>query len=530
MIKTTIERAEELRHRITRHDQLYYALQAPEISDRQYDELYQALQALEREHPECRDPDSPTQRVGGEVAAGFTQVEHPEPMLSLASASSEEEFMTWHRRMADWVRTSRFPMSAELKIDGIAVRLIYEGGRLRTGATRGDGQTGEDVTHTIRTVRNIPLVLAELEDHPVPANVEARGEIYMPRSAFDRVNQERAERGEYTYANPRNAAAGAVRQLDPKEAAGRGLMAWVYSRGQPDTDSHLTSLEELKELGLPVNPANRLYCSAEEVISFYHRMLEQRDQLDYETDGIVVKMDLLPHQQMLGATGHEPRWATAWKFPSEQTTTKLMQIQISHGRFGRLTPVAVLEPVTVGGVTVQSASLHNEEDIHRKDIRAGDTVVIERAGDVIPQVSGPADPDRSRNTPVFFMPVDCPSCHHPVRTREDEIGHWCPNDECPSLLPEQLRHFVSASMGPPPFSDGNHPADGRHHRLRRASMGPPPFSDGNSYADPADRRAFELQWGHRLSAMEIRRRPVRRSPRRRFNGAIAFQRWKSAER
>ncbi len=435
--------AEELRNEIRRHDRLYYNWQVPEITDSEYDSLMRQLRQLEEKHPECRDPGSPTQRVSGEAAAGFREVSHPTAMLSLGNAFDETEFAAWHQRMASHTGDPHPPVNAELKIDGLAVRLVYEQGRLVLGATRGDGQTGEDVTRNIRTVRNLPLILTPPEGMILPDTLEVRGEIYMPKDTFLRVNREREERGEYQYANPRNAAAGAVRQLDPRLAAGRGLLAWVYSTTNNLTGSQRLNLEVLRQIGFPVNPLGRPCRTAGEAADFHREMVQRRDQWDYEADGIVFKLDSLEQQQALGNTGREPRWAVAWKFPSQQAATRLLDIRISHGRFGRLTPVAVLEPVSVGGVTVQSASLHNEEDLRRKDIRIGDRVTVERAGDVIPQVTGPVDTDRERPLPVFAMPENCPGCGSPVESPEDEAGHRCPNESCPSRLPEQLKHFVS---------------------------------------------------------------------------------------
>ena len=300
----------------------------------------------------------------------------------------------------------------------------------------------------MRTVRNIPLVLTPVPGQPMPGILDVRGEIYMPRSAFDRINLEHDRRGEARYANPRNAAAGGIRQLDPGLAARRGLMAWVYDNRSPETDSHRTAMEHLRSRGLPVNPLTRLCHTPQEVAEFHQAVMNGRDQLDYEIDGVVVKIDHIPHRTALGATNREPRWAIAWKFPSGKAETMLREIRISHGRFGRLTPVAVLDPVELGGVTVQSASLHNEEDIHRKDIRPGTMVVIQRAGDVIPQVTGPADPEQNQQREFlqkepFRMPEVCPSCNGQVETRPNEVGHWCPNQDCPALLPEQLKSFVS---------------------------------------------------------------------------------------
>ena len=434
--------AQELRDFLNHHAGLYHTLDVPQITDEEYDQAFRKLKKLEKTHPGLAVPESPTQRVGAPVAAGFDPVEHPEPMLSLSNAFTKQEFEAWLERTKQAGDPNPL-VCAEPKIDGLAVRLRYEQGRLVMGATRGDGSTGEDVTHNVRTVRNIPLVLLPTGNFPIPSVLELRGEIYMPRSTFERVNQEREERGEYQYANPRNAAAGAMRQLDPKLAHERGLLAWVYSCQNSPHPSHFGTLHWLHDLGLPVNPLIQLCAGADEADAYHHELSTLRDSLDYEIDGMVAKIDRLEAQRLLGHTGHDPRWAVAWKFEAEQATTRLLDIRVSHGRFGRLTPVAVLEPVQVGGVTVQSASLHNEEDVHRKDIRAGDEVIIQRAGDVIPQVTGPTDHNPDRETPVFKMPDQCPTCRTPVSSPEDEAGHWCLNDSCASRLPEQLRHFVS---------------------------------------------------------------------------------------
>lgn len=429
------DRAAALRKEIAEHDLRYHRDDAPVVSDAEYDRLAAELRALDAQEPEAPEPP-----VGAPPSRDLPTVRHPEPMLSLANAFTEEDFRAWHKRMSDHIGNPHFPMSAEPKIDGLAVRLLYRDGTMALGVTRGDGLTGEDVTANVRTVLDLPETLRTTP----PGDIQARGEVYMPKSAFQLVNLEREEQGEYQYANPRNAAAGSLRQSDPELAASRGLRAWVYSNQSPapGLDSHVLALEDLQEAGLPINPLNRLYFSVEEVIRFHQEMTELRESLDYETDGIVVKMDLLPHQELLGTTGHEPRWAVAWKFPAERAVTKLVAINISMGRFGKLTPVAELEPVSLAGVTIQSASLHNEEDIRRKDIRAGDQVIIERAGDVIPQVLGPLDPEPYRETEQFSMPAACPACHRPVH-HDNEAAHWCNNPDCASRLPEHLKHFVS---------------------------------------------------------------------------------------
>ena len=440
---TTIrETVKELRQKIQYHDHRYYVLDDPQVTDGEYDGMMQSLWKLEQEHPEIQESNSPTQRVGGTVSANFGVVDHPEPMLSLANAMTSGEFTEWHTRTAKRLLMEEFPLNVEPKIDGLAIRLVYRNGQFIQGITRGNGEAGEDVTHNVRTVRNIPLTLRTLPGEVMPEILEVRGEIYMPRNAFEDANREREDEGESRYSNPRNAAAGAVRQLDPALAARRELRAWVYHYHNPPGNSHQTALSDLRDMGLPVNPLNRLCWSIQEVAEYHREMAELRPQLGYEIDGIVTKLDHISLREQLGATHHEPRWAMAWKFPSGQSATTLREIRISHGRFGRLTPVAVLDPVELSGVTVQSASLHNEEDIHRKDIRPGTTVNIERAGDVIPQVTGPADPQANREQPPFRMPERCPSCGNRVETRKDEVGHWCPNLDCPALLPEQLKSFV----------------------------------------------------------------------------------------
>ena len=434
------EEAKDLRINIRSHDLFYYQDNNPLISDNEYDLLMQRLTFLEHHYPEVQDPDSPTQRVSGQPASTFKQVQHPTPMLSLANAFNKEDFLAWHKRVADQLGDPHFPMHLELKIDGVAIRVVYQEGRMAMAATRGNGTAGEDVTHTVRTVRNLPLTLMAYR-----GNTEVRGEIYLPRSTFHRLNEERKQQDLEPYANPRNAAAGAVRQLDPKAASDRGIMAWLYS--SPDTGRHTQgqALDSLKALGLPVNPVSASVTSPQQVFDFYNRAVTNRQQWDYDADGVVIKVDNFESHQTLGATGREPRWAIAWKFPPEQVTTTLQRIDISHGRFGKLTPVAVLDPVQVGGVTVRNATLHNEQDIHRKNIREGAVVLLERAGDVIPQVTGPADPEQNESLSVFHMPQHCPACGTQVTQPQGDAAHWCLNQACPAKLPEQIRHFVGKS-------------------------------------------------------------------------------------
>ncbi|CAI8040003.1 DNA ligase [Geodia barretti] len=369
-------RADELTREINNHNHRYYVLDDPSISDGEYDALMQELRRLEADNPALVTPQSPTQRVGGAPAAGFTQVQHRQPMLSLANAFNVEDLEAWLRRVKNLLDGADFPLVCELKIDGLAVSLTYENGILTQGATRGDGSTGEDVTQNIRTIR-----------------------IYLPVEDFERLNEERARQGEPLYANPRNTGAGSLRQLDPKITASRNLQIWVYSMGEigveigdeasqasPPPDSHWDALEWLQTLGFRTNPHNRLCSTLDDV------------------DGVVIKVSPFNYQESLGVVGREPRWAIAYKFPAEQVTTKLLDIRINVGRTGSLNPYAVLEPVVVGGATVKQASLHNEEDIHRKDIRARDWVILERAGDVIPHVVGPVASRRDGSEQVFRMP------------------------------------------------------------------------------------------------------------------------------
>lgn len=431
------QRAEELSRLIRRHDHLYYGLDAPEIPDHEYDALMTELRRLEAQEPALVRPDSPTQRVGGEVSGNFQEVQHPEPMLSLQNVYTEEEFLAWHRRTASAAGVDSFQMMVEPKIDGLAVRLAYSEGSLIMAATRGDGATGEVVTHSVKTVRNIPLSIS------YQSELQVRGEIYMPRSTFEKLNERREASGKDGFATPRNAAAGGIRQTDPKETAERGLRFWAYSIHGPALKGRWDSLERATHRGFPVNPSNLLVKTPEEAVEAFRRMAGIRGQLDYDIDGVVIKVNDLAVSARAGHTSHAPRWAVAWKFPAERKITQLLSVTISPGRFGKLTPVAELEPVTVGGVTVQNASLHNEADMRRKDIRVGDEVIIERAGDVIPQVTGPTDTDPHRSTPVFVMPAHCPACQGKTTTRPDEAGHWCENEDCSSRLPERLKHFVS---------------------------------------------------------------------------------------
>ena len=438
-----IERVAELRDEINRHGHRYYVLDDPVISDAEYDRMMQELLRLEGEHPELVTPGSPTQRVGAAPAEGFEQVQHRQPMLSLANAFDRDGMEAWHRRVSNLLERSDFAMTCELKIDGLAVSLIYENGSLVQGATRGNGYTGEDVTQNLRTVRSIPLTLT---GNP-PPYLEVRGEVYMPVNSFRQLNEERAERGEPLFANPRNSGAGSIRQLDSRITASRNLQMWVYSlgvtEGFPHPEDHLESLEWLSSMGFRVNANNRHCLTLDEVEDYYHTWLEKRHRLLYQTDGVVVKVDRFAFQDSLGFVGREPRWAIAYKFPAEQAVTRLVNIGINVGRTGSLNPYAELDPVVVSGATVKQASLHNEEDIRRKDIRLGDWVTIERAGEVIPQVVGPVVARRTGAEREFRMPEQCPVCGSDVVKPEDEAMHRCPNTACPAQFFELLKHFVS---------------------------------------------------------------------------------------
>lgn len=444
MIDTGIrERVEHLRKEINRHNHLYYVLDQPEASDAEYDALMLELRGLEEQYPDLVTPDSPTQRVGATPAEGFAEVEHPVPLLSLANAFNEEELQAWHRRATNLLDGATFDMVCELKMDGLAVALTYQNGVLVHGATRGDGLRGEDVTQNLRTIRSIPLSVPRES----PERFEVRGEVYFPRSLFARLNERRVAEGLPPFANPRNSAAGSLRQLDPRSTAQRPLDIFIYGLGYPQgnaiPDNHWEALEYLKSLGFKVNPHNILCRSLEEVKDYYTRWLEGKKELDYDTDGVVVKINPFAYQGSLGQVGREPRWAVAYKFPSTQAVTRLLDIGINVGRTGSLNPYAILEPVNVGGVTVKMATLHNEDDIRRKDVRIGDWVVVERAGEVIPQVVAPIIGRRTGEEREFAMPKQCPVCETAVVRSPGEAMAHCPNTACPAQLFELLRHFVS---------------------------------------------------------------------------------------
>ena len=441
----TTQRVRELREQLHRHNYLYHVLDSPLITDAEYDALFRELQTLEEANAELADAGSPTQRVGAEPAPQFDEVTHPAPMLSLGNAFNEEELEAWRRRAAGMLERDDFAMVCEPKIDGLAIALTYEAGRLARAATRGDGVRGEDVTLNVRTIKSVPLVL-QAGASP-PPRMEVRGEVYFPRDAFRRMNEEREAAGEPLFANPRNAAAGSLRQLDPRVTASRRLAIWVYQLGWAEEaetpPTHWETMQWLRELGFRVNPEIARFESTEGVAAYYDRWVRERDDRNYQTDGVVVKIDRLDYQRHLGFVGREPRWAIAWKFPAERAVTRLLNIGVNVGRTGALNPYAILEPVQVSGVTVKQATLHNEDDIRRKDIRIGDHVVVERAGEVIPQVVGPVAERRTGEETEFEMPALCPACNSAIERDEGAAAHRCVNTACPAQQYERIRHFVS---------------------------------------------------------------------------------------
>ena len=433
-------RAEDLRRQIWHHRKRYYADSDPEISDAEYDLLEKELAALEAAHPDLVTADSPTQRVGAEVQGDLPTVRHTVPMLSLDNAASIEELREWHARLLRVLGREDVPLAAELKIDGVSVSLLYENGRLVRGVTRGDGVLGEEVTGNIRTIPSVPLRL----QRPVPF-LEARGEVYYPIAAFREMNRRREESGEPPFANPRNAAAGTIRLLDPKLTAGRplDLLVWNLTRlsGERQPATHSECLDELRGLGFRVNPT--VSCrSLEEVEAYYLKWRDQRDTLPFEVDGCVVKVDSLVLQEMAGSTARAPRWAVAFKFPPRQATTTVKGIEINVTRSGALTPVAILEPVTIGGATISRSTLHNEDELDRKDVRLGDRVLIERGGDVIPRIVKVILEARPAGARKFSMPRTCPVCGAAAPRAEGEIYGRCANVSCPARLKESIRHFA----------------------------------------------------------------------------------------
>jgi len=438
------KRVEELREQINHHGYRYHVLDDPEISDYDYDRLIRELESLESEFPELITPDSPTQRVGGTpVADLFAPVRHRAQMMSLDNAFSWEELEAWGKRVERVIGTSA-KFVCELKIDGLAVVVSYENGSFVRGATRGDGVTGEDVTPNIRTIRQVPV---RLRGSGHPAVLDVRGEVYLPVKAFEELNEQLREEGGRVFANPRNAGAGSLRQKDPKVSASRPLRLWCHGVLYAERKrfaTHLESLEHLQQAGLPVNPATRLVDSLQEVFVFCERWEKDRHTIDYEIDGVVVKVDSIAQQEELGTTSHAPRWAIAYKFPPEERTTLLRDIAVNTGRTGIVTPFAILEPIFVGGVTIGRATLHNQDEVKRRDVREGDTVIVRRAGDVIPEVVGPVLSKRPKNARPWRFPKRCPSCGTALVRKEGEAYRRCPNRRsCPSQNIEWLFHFAS---------------------------------------------------------------------------------------
>ncbi len=441
------DRITELRRLLRYHEERYYIDNAPEITDAEYDALMRELAALEAAHPELADPASPTTRVGGRAAEGFETVRHLAPMLSLDNAYREAELRQFDERLCRAVGLppgTALDYVTELKIDGLSIALTYEGGRLARAVTRGDGIEGENVTHSVRVIRALPLALKTATP---PEGVEVRGEVFLPRRAFERMNEARAAAGEPLFANPRNAAAGAVRTLDTQAVARRGLSAFVYqiveSGGTPSATRHSDVLARLKAWGLPVEPHWRRAASIDEVIAYCAEWADRRRTLPFETDGVVVKLDDLALRERAGQTAKFPRWATAFKFPAEQATTRLLRIEVNVGRTGAVTPYAVLEPVKLGGTTIQMATLHNEQEIERRDVRDGDLVVIEKGGDIIPKVVRPVLDEATPRGPKWRMPSACPFCQSTLVKPEEEVVWRCENASCPARIRRSLLHFAS---------------------------------------------------------------------------------------
>lgn len=441
------DRIAELSQALRDHSHRYYVLDDPIVSDAEYDEMLKELRSLEAQHPELVLADSPTQRVGTPPSDLFASVSHRRTLLSLDNAESDDDLDAWESRLERQLDRKPDGYFCELKIDGLAVTLTYEAGLFTLGATRGDGSTGENITANLRTIRAIPL---RLRGADVPDVLEVRGEVYMPLDAFKALNDRQAEAGERLFTNPRNAAAGSVRQKDPNMTAERGLSVWIYQagiiEGGPSLRSHSETLEFLRKLGLRVNPASASVPDLAGVKAYVEKADSSRHDHNYQTDGVVIKVDSLADQDRLGFTSRAPRWAIAYKFPPEERTTTLRDIQINVGRTGRATPFAVLEPVFVGGANVGMATLHNEDEVHRKDVRIGDTVTVRRAGDVIPEVLGPVTALRDGSEQIWTMPQECPFCGNPIVRPEGEKDARCTGGYvCPSRLREWLAYFAGRS-------------------------------------------------------------------------------------
>ncbi|MBW1709310.1 MAG: NAD-dependent DNA ligase LigA [Deltaproteobacteria bacterium] len=441
-------RIETLRQEINRHNRLYYQEDAPEISDAEYDRLFHELKELEAAHPELITPESPTQRVGAEPVEKFTPVEHPVPMLSLDNGFNPEDVLEFDKRVKRFFNsTEDISYMVEPKIDGVAVALVYEAGQLVSASTRGNGYVGEDVTGNIKTILTVPLTLTPNKDKPFPDRLDVRGEVYMPLEDFAQLNQRQESKGLAPFANPRNAAAGSLRQLDPRITATRPLNMFCYAVARPELLEVDTQFELLKLLtgwGMRAyNPEAEVCESIQEVLKFYNELEQRRHELPYEVDGLVIKVNSISLQNRLGTTTRSPRWALAFKFAPEVETTVVKAIEVQVGRTGALTPVAHMEPVQVSGVMVSRATLHNEDEVKRKDVRVGDTVIIQRAGDVIPEVVRVIQEERPENTIPFSMPETCPVCGSGVVRLSGEAVHRCVNAACPAQIKQHLFHFAS---------------------------------------------------------------------------------------
>ena len=443
--KKAAARINKLRDAINEHNYRYYVLDAPVISDAEYDRLFRELQDLEKQHPELITPDSPTQRVGAKPAEGFAEVRHDIPMLSLENAFDEDEMRSFDRRVRERLGEKHIDYMAETKLDGLAISILYENGSLMRAATRGDGTTGEDVTHNVRTIKSIPL---KLHGRTCPRALEVRGEVFMGKAGFVAMNKRQEQEGGKLFANPRNAAAGSLRQLDPAVTKDRPLQFFAYGVGRIDSNVSLKTqadtLEHLRDWGVPVSRDSRVVAGVEECLAYYNKLSGRRADLPYQIDGIVYKVNNLAWQERLGTVSRAPRWAIAYKFPPEEEVTRVQDIEVQVGRTGALTPVARLEAVSVGGVTVTNATLHNEEEVHRKDVRVGDTVVVRRAGDVIPEVVRVLKEKRPKHTRPFAMPKTCPVCGSAaVREEEEAIMRCTGGIYCPAQCIRSILHFAS---------------------------------------------------------------------------------------
>ncbi|MDH4218909.1 MAG: NAD-dependent DNA ligase LigA [Candidatus Aminicenantes bacterium] len=434
-----LKKIETLRENIKYHEKKYYVDNDPQISDHEFDLLMKELQKLEQQFPELITPESPTQRVGEQSIEGFASVKHSTPMLSLDNCYNKEELREFEERIKRIIPEQKIDYVAELKIDGLGISVIYRNGKFTQAVTRGDGFRGDDVSNNVKTIKSLPLTINSTDD------VEVRGEIYLPYTSFQKINTEREEKGEPLFANPRNAAAGSIRLLDPRIVVQRGLDTFLYSifiHGV-EKESQRENLDALKAFHFKINPCSRLCRSLDEVIDFYEEWREQRDNLDYEVDGVVIKVNSTKQQRILGSTAKFPRWAISFKFPARQATTKIIGITIQVGRTGALTPVAVLEPVKLSGITISRSTLHNEDEIKRKDIRIGDYVLVERSGDVIPKVVSVMKDRRTGKERKFVFPKACPVCHSSTFKPEGEAVSRCMNPSCPARLRESLLHFAS---------------------------------------------------------------------------------------